>query len=142
MFNEHHPKIIGRKGVTISKIRAEHDVNIQFPDRNAEDPDLITITGYQERAEGARDAILKIVEELEKQVTDEVEIDSRVHSRLIGAKGKSIRKVMDTYSVDIRFPKDKESSMVTISGLEDNVEEAKDHLLNLEEEYVRIMISP
>jgi polyribonucleotide nucleotidyltransferase len=134
--SEHHPKIIGRRGVTISKIRAEHDVNIQFPDRDSEDADIIVIKGYQDRAEAARDAILKIVEELEEQVTDEVEIDARVHSRLIGAKGKAIRKVMDQFSVDIRFPKDKESSIVTITGLEVNVEEAKDHLLNMEEEYV------
>lgn len=43
---------------------------------------------------------------------------------------------MDTYRVDIRFPSLNTSDPVVISGLADNVEEAKDQLLLLEEEYV------
>ena len=57
----HHPKIIGRKGGVISKIRDTHKVNIQFHERNS---DLITITGYEEKAIAARDDIMKIVEDL------------------------------------------------------------------------------
>ena len=70
-------------------------------------------------------------------MTKEIEIDPRVHSRLIGTRGKAIRKVMDEFGVDIRFPKDKESGIVSVTGLEDRVEDALDHLLNQEEEYVR-----
>lgn len=66
----------------------------------------------------------------------EVPIDPRVHRRLIGTKGRAIRKFMDTYRVDIRFPSLNTSDPVVISGLADNVEEAKDQLLLLEEEYV------
>ena len=65
-----------------------------------------------------------------------MDIDRRVHSRLIGAKGKAIGKVMERYHVDIRFPRDKQSDTVTITGLEENVEEAKDHLLMLTDDYV------
>lgn len=43
---------------------------------------------------------------------------------------------MDIYRVDIRFPSLNTSDPVVISGLADNVEEAKDQLLLLEEEYV------
>ena len=60
----HHPKIIGRKGAVISKIRDAHDVNIQFPDRSAENQALITVTGYQSNAEAARDDIMVIVKDL------------------------------------------------------------------------------
>lgn len=44
---------------------------------------------------------------------------------------------MDQYQVDIRFPRDKHSDSVTISGLEEHVEEAKEHLLMLADDYVR-----
>lgn len=47
---------------------------------------------------------------------------------------------MDDYKVDIRFPKQGDDSIVIISGDEDAVLDAKDHLLNLAEEYVRIFI--
>lgn len=69
---------------------------------------------------------------------EQVEIDSRVHSRLIGARGRNIRKLMDDFKVDIKFPRSEDANcnLVTIIGPEDNVLEAKDHLLNLEEEYV------
>ena len=33
---KYHPKIIGRKGAIITNIRTEHDVNIQFPEKNDE----------------------------------------------------------------------------------------------------------
>ena len=69
-------------------------------------------------------------------MTEEVEIDHRVHSRLIGARGKSIGKVMDKFHVVVRFPKDKTDSAVTITGTEENVEDAKEHLLMLAEDYV------
>lgn len=46
---------------------------------------------------------------------------------------------MDEYKVDIRFPKQGDDSIVVITGDEDNVLDAKDHLLNLAEEYVCIM---
>ena len=43
---------------------------------------------------------------------------------------------MEKFDVTIRFPKDKSSSTVTITGLEENVEDAKEHLLMLAEDYV------
>ncbi len=45
---------------------------------------------------------------------------------------------MDQYNVDIRFPRSdgQNTDLVVISGLAENVEEAKDHILNLAEEYV------
>ena len=73
----------------------------------------------------------------EDQTTIEVDIDPRVHRRLIGARGASIHRVMDQFKVDIRFPRsDNPNGPVAISGAPDNVDDAKDHLLILEEEYV------
>ncbi|KAL6036765.1 hypothetical protein STEG23_014999, partial [Scotinomys teguina] len=136
---KYHPKIIGRKGAVITQIRLEHDVNIQFHKDDGNQPqDQITITGYEKNTEAARDAILKIVGELEQMVSEDVPLDHRVHARIIGARGKAIRKIMDEFKVDIRFPQSgaPDPNCVTVTGLPENVEEAIDHILNLEEEYL------
>jgi len=45
---------------------------------------------------------------------------------------------MEQFSVDIKFPRstDPDPDIVTVIGAEDNVLDAREHLLNLEEEYV------
>jgi len=135
---KYHPKIIGRKGAIITTIRTEHDVNIQFPEKNDENQDQITITGYEDKATAARDAIQAIVDELEEMISEDITLDSRVHARIIGARGKGIRKIMDDYRVDLRFPQSGASdpNQVTVIGRPELVDEAIDHLLNLEEEFM------
>ncbi|XP_007910050.1 high density lipoprotein binding protein a [Callorhinchus milii] len=135
---KYHPKIIGRKGAVITQIRIDHDVNIQFPDKNDENQDQITITGYEKNTETAKEAIMKIVTELEDMVSEDITLSHRVHARIIGARGKAIRKIMEDFKVDIRFPQSgaEDPDRVTVTGLPENVDEAIDHLLNLEEEYM------
>ncbi|XP_065122761.2 high density lipoprotein binding protein a isoform X2 [Paramisgurnus dabryanus] len=135
---KYHPKIIGRKGAIITQIRNEHEVNIQFPEKNDENQDQITITGYEQNAVAARDAIQAIVDELEEMISEDITLDSRVHARIIGARGKGIRKIMDEFKVDVRFPQSGASdpNLVTVTGRPEQVDEAIDHLLNLEEEYL------
>ncbi|KAK6484050.1 vigilin-like [Huso huso] len=135
---KYHPKIIGRKGAVITQIRTEHDVNIQFPDKNDDNQDQITITGYERNAEAARDSILQIVGELEEMVSEDITLDHRIHARIIGGRGKGIRKIMDEFKVDLRFPQSgaADPNCVTVTGRPENVDEAIDHLLNLEEEYM------
>ncbi|XP_064409090.1 vigilin isoform X2 [Latimeria chalumnae] len=138
---KYHPKIIGKKGAVITQIRKDHDVNIQFPDKGDENQfpqDLITITGYEKNAEAARDVIMKIVTDLEEMVSEDIKLDHRVHARIIGGRGKAIRKLMEEFKVDIRFPQPGSSDpdRVTVTGLPENVDDAVDHLLNLEEEYM------
>lgn len=135
-----HPKIIGKKGAVITKIRSKHDVQIQFPERDREnqDPTLITIIGYEKNTLEAKQAISLLVGDLESQVTKELQVDPRVHPRIIGGRGKGVAKIMETYKVSVRFPKsgDKNASLVVITGNDEGVELAADYILNLEEEYV------
>lgn len=135
----YHPKIIGRRGAVISKIRDSHQVNIQFPERGSEQENVITITGYEEATRAAEKDILDIVAELEDQISEDVRIDHRVHPRLIGSRGRAIRQIMTDFKVDIKFPSrdGSDPDVVTITGTEDNVFECKDHLLNLAEEYMQ-----
>lgn len=61
--------------------------------------DQITITGYEHKAIAARNAIQAIVDELEEMISEDITLDSRVHARIIGARGKGIRKIMDEFKV-------------------------------------------
>ena len=71
---KYHPKIIGRRGAVITKIRKQHDVNIQFPNKGAAEQDLIVITGYEDKAKLAEDDIKQIVQELVSHQQQSVEI--------------------------------------------------------------------
>ncbi|KAK0077806.1 hypothetical protein PV325_003421 [Microctonus aethiopoides] len=133
---EFHPKIIGRGGAVIKQIRTEHDVQVEFPRKGDPAENIIIVTGFEKNAHEAKEEILKIVNALSK---DEVRIDSAVHSRLIGARGKNIRKIMEEYKVEIKFPRqtDPDLDIVTIYGAEENVADAREYLLNLEYEYLQ-----
>jgi len=107
-----------------------------------ENENLISISGYEENAIRAKEDILAIVRNLDDLVREEIEIDARVHSRLIGGRGRNIRKIMDDFKVDIKFPRndDPNPNLVIISGQGDNVADAREHLLNIAEEYVRVFL--
>ena len=138
----YHPKIIGKRGAVISKIRTKFDVQIQVPEsrtNNQEAHDIITITGYETNANQAKDHILQLVKELEGLVTEDITLDSKIHARLIGARGKNIRKIMDQFSVEIRFPRvnnGENPDLVSITGSQENVDATKEHLLDLAESFV------
>ncbi|XP_026876745.2 vigilin isoform X2 [Electrophorus electricus] len=135
---KYHPKIIGRKGAVISQIRKDHDVSVQFPDKSDEQQDMIVIWGYERNVEDARVAIEQMVAALQEMVSEDVWLDHRVHARIIGARGKAVRKLMEEFNVDIRFPQpgSEDPDKVTVTGLPENVDKAIHHLLNLEEEYM------
>lgn len=134
----YHPKLIGRRGEVINKIRTEHDVKIQLPERNDEDQSQITIIGFEKSCESARDEILRMVKDYEDQVHLEVRVDHRIHPRIIGQKGRGVRKLQEEFKVDLRFPRTNDNpDIIVISGAEDDVYDCKDHLLNIEEEFLQ-----
>lgn len=57
----YHPKLIGRRGEVINKMRSDHDVKIQLPERNSENQSLITIIGYEKNCEAAKEEILRMI---------------------------------------------------------------------------------
>lgn len=134
----YHPKLIGRGGEVINKIRKDHDVRIQLPDRNSENQSLITIVGYEKNCEEAKEEILRMVKEYEDMVHIEVKVDHRVHPRIIGQRGRGVRKIQDDFKVELRFPRGNDNpDIIVISGGEDEVYDCKDHLLNIEEEFLQ-----
>lgn len=137
---EYHPKLIGRKGAVITKLREAHGVNIQVPpsgNTDDEKSNQIRIIGYEQNCMEAKEAISAIIGELEDQVTLEVSLNNQIHSRIIGQKGRTVRKLMEQFHTDIRFPKNPDNpDQVLITGTQENCEECRDHLQVLEEEHM------
>ena len=136
---EYHPKIIGRKGAVITKLRDDFKVKILLSKKEGDSQEEITITGLEENAEAAKNEILKIVGQYESMVKMEVNIDAKVHSMIIGRGGKSIRNIMEKYKVDIRLPRagDEDPSLVVVSGDQDACEDCIDHLKIMEEDFIQ-----
>lgn len=107
---ELHPKVIGRRGLVINKIRSQHDVQISFPRKEDPDNNVIRIIGYESAAKAARDDILKIVGDFKEMIKEVIQLDARIHSRIIGQRGKHVHQIMDDYKVDIKFPRDTDSN--------------------------------
>jgi len=141
---EYHPKLIGRGGQVIKQLRSDYDVNIQLPTKgNDNDESTIIITGYEKNANQAKDAIMKIINDFESLIKDEVSIDPRVHRMIVGKRGAGIRRIMSDYKVDIKMPREgaPDSDKVVIMGHDqDNVLDCRDHLLNIAEEYEQEVI--
>lgn len=137
---EYHSKIIGKKGSVISKLRDDYQVIITMPKPEDANANVITIKGYEDKAILAKEAIIKMVQDLDDLVKQDLPIDRRVHSRLIGRRGRNIRQIMDQFKVEIRFPTESsDPDMVTIIGPEEKVQECSDYLLNIVEEYMQDM---
>lgn len=132
----------GKQGVEAKKLGDKFGVIVSFS-RKGEPVDKVIIKGYEENALKAKEEILRKVNELDSKVTGDVQIDPRVHSRIIGAQGKALKKIMDKYKVEVKFPGRGSTSndiIVVIGDNEDTVDDAIDYLKNLEEEYLQDVV--
>lgn len=134
-----HGKLIGPKGDNINAIQKKFNVKINLKKQQAG----IEITGLQEDVHNCVDEISKFVDDLESHVQKDVEIDSRIHYRLIGTKGSKLRGFMREHNVDLTMPRKNDEdyankkNIITVSGSNDNVETAIMELFNLESEYLQ-----
>lgn len=84
-----HQVIIGKGGATIRDIQQKFDVHVSIP---RDETETITIQGYEQKANEAREAIEKLVEDHHKQQEDRklrsyktsVDVAIDYHQRLIG----------------------------------------------------------
>ena len=60
----------------------------------------------------------------------------------MGARGKSISRVMENFKVNVRFPHrdSPDPDLVVVSGREENVSDCCDHLFNLANDYVSVFV--
>jgi hypothetical protein len=128
-------------------------VNFDFPKRakdgKAHEPsdsdDQIAIVGYEEKVHAARLALISIVKDMEKIVTKELDVDPRIHARIIGGRGAGIKSLQEKFKVRVNFPRDEHKSsrgnerlarIISVSGEEEGVEDAAAEILMLADEFV------
>jgi len=63
--SEFHPMIIGKKGETVRNLRKKYGVQVNLPRRGEGiNKNIVTVVGYQQSAESARDEIQEMVNKL------------------------------------------------------------------------------
>lgn len=134
---EYHQRVIGPRGATVNALKNKHDVQISLP-RPEDKSDQITIQGYEAAARACAAEIDEIVEEIRSMFTQEVTVNAGFLPRLIGQRGKNLKKLMDDFGVEIRFPRDvSDSNIVIVAGKsEDAVYDCIDHIKADEEDYL------
>lgn len=89
---KYHQRLIGPGGAKVKEMIARHDVQIHIP-RSESGSETINITGYEANCNACRDEIEETVRRLESLISQEISLDVRFHPRVIGMRGKNLRKV-------------------------------------------------
>jgi predicted PilT family ATPase len=115
---KYHRHLVGRGGSTINKLRDDSGAQINMPDAEGENNDLIRVEGKPEAVADVAIQILAIVKKLEDSKTIEIPIEQRFHSNIIGAKGAGIKEIIEKFNgLAIRFPgPNVDSDIVSITG--------------------------
>ena len=87
----------------INKQHHKKIIHYQLNQSSLNDVEIV-ITGYEDKALACRDEILKLIQEFESTITMEIEIDHRIHARIIGTGGQKLQQIMKEYDVEIKFP--------------------------------------
>lgn len=143
---KYHRALIGTGGRTLKEIvvaaggpedRQALARMVRFPSQDSEG-DEVTVQGDIAVVEKIIQAIEKIVQDKQSQISAIIEVAPEKHRQLIGREG-SIRKELEArFGVIIDIPRQRlgqvSSSEVKITGLEENVEKAKEHILEMVKE--------
>lgn len=98
----------------------------------------IVITGYEDKALACREEILRLIKEFESKITMEIEIDPRIHARIIGSGGSKLQQIQKEYNVEIKFQTNHKNDKVHVIGLDqEKIDACIDHLLLLEEDFLQ-----
>lgn len=137
-LSEMIPQLRGRSGAEAEKLSKKFDIRLEFSKKG--EPDRIVVRGVREKVEAFESFLRKKIEDEESKMSQEISIDSRVHSRIIGAQGKALAKIQDKYKVEVKFS-GRNSDVVVVKGSNaDQIDDACEHLKNLEEEYMQDVI--
>jgi hypothetical protein len=128
-------------------MRDDLKVQFDFPKRDKDGnpvgpQNFIKITGYEDKVLAAQKVMQEKIDTLNALSTKEIDVDSRIHARIIGGKGADIKELQDSFKVKINFPKNKDSNIITITGASEDVEEAAEEILARAEEFVSPLSQP
>jgi hypothetical protein len=95
------------------------------------------IRGQQKGVQECEAFIRKKLDDEESKLSQTITIDNRIHSRLIGQRGKNLLKITDKFHVEVKFVGRSSDEVVVKGQSQENVDDAIDYLKNLEEEYLQ-----
>jgi hypothetical protein len=129
---KYHRMIIGKKGAFIQKVRDDTSTRIDVP-LNSADLDYIVITGKKENVLKAQKLIISKVNEIVKIEEESLSIPHSLHTSLIGRGGAIIKQIRNECGgVVINFPPENSTSdMITLKGVREDIEKAKEELLKM-----------
>ncbi|CAF0968591.1 unnamed protein product [Brachionus calyciflorus] len=131
------PQLRGRNGVECERLQKKFQVKIYFGQKGEQEK--VTIIGLKKNVEECEKFIRQKIEDEESKLSQEIEVDQRVHSRIIGSQGKALAKLTDKFKVEIKFQRN--SDVVIVKGKNmDQIDDACDELKNLEEEYLQDVV--
>ncbi|ORX98161.1 hypothetical protein K493DRAFT_280708 [Basidiobolus meristosporus CBS 931.73] len=102
--------VIGKGGSNITKLKDSLDVKIDIDGKNEEADEApkekvkVFIQGTKKGVEQAKKQIMEIVDRLADQTELRLTIAPHLHKSLIGAGGRYVKRLEDTYNVRIKFP--------------------------------------
>ena len=101
---KHHKHFVARRGEVLRQIGEEFGgVIVSFP-RSGVASDKVTLKGAKNCVEASRARILEIVDDLDNQITMEVEIDQSHHRSIMGPRGSRLQKICSDHEVQIKIP--------------------------------------
>uniref|UniRef100_A0A914Y922 K Homology domain-containing protein n=1 Tax=Panagrolaimus superbus TaxID=310955 RepID=A0A914Y922_9BILA len=137
--SKYHQRLIGPGGSVIREMQKRHSAQIKIPRSEDSDPEVITITSYEDKANECKKEIEDLINGLENMISQEVTLAHAFHPRLIGKGGKGLRKIQDDFKVEIRLPRsgDPNPDIVVVSGKnEDDVVDCISKLRQMEEDFM------
>ncbi|UJR21965.1 hypothetical protein I4U23_025033 [Adineta vaga] len=159
---EYRSLIIGPRRRTMNNLMQKYDVHIQIsnsqtpthsnetnqlhddqqenhspsPESTSNDIEILII-GYENKAIACRDEMLTLIKQFDSTITMEIEIDRRIHARIIGSGGQKLQQIMKEYGVEIKFPPSNQSDKVHVIGTDqEKIDACIDQLLSLEDDFL------
>lgn len=130
-------KLISSDKARLNKIRESHPVRLIIPDKRDSYQLNCVITGYEKNVQAALQQFNKLIKDVKERTEETIEIPSQFHPRLIGAGGRNVKKVMEDFSVEVKFARqgDPNPNSVILQGKPSSIAAAKNRMLQLANQY-------
>lgn len=122
----------------LNKIRESQSVKLSIPDKRDSQQLQCVIIGYEKNVQAALKEFNRLVKDVEERTEESIEIASQALPRLIGAQGRTVKKIMEDYKIGVKFARqgDPNPNLVVLSGRPDNILAAKNHMMKLANQYL------
>ncbi|ESN97039.1 hypothetical protein HELRODRAFT_114382 [Helobdella robusta] len=101
---KHHRHFTARRGEVVNQIVDEcGGISVSFPKPGVKSSKVV-LKGAKECVEAAKARIEEIIDDLESQVTIEVDIPQKFHGNIMGSKGSKIQEITREFNVNIKMP--------------------------------------